>query len=65
MPQPAIRASIRAMTMRSGERWAALAARSLPQNSATGASSWRPGRKLLTLGKRLSSMETPAIPAAS
>ena len=51
--------------MKSGSICVLFAATILPTNSATGASSWRPGTKLFTLGKSLSSMQTAAMPAAS
>src|SRR5438045_8048960 len=62
-PQPAISASTRATTTKSGSPWLSLPALILPQNSSTSARGWRSERRNeFVLGKSLSSIVTPAAP---
>ena len=61
-----MRASTRAMMTKSGSRRDFTAARILPANSSMERSSRRmPGYRLHFLGKMLSSMQMPAMPARS
>jgi hypothetical protein len=65
-PQPAMKASIRATTQKSGSDWVSFAAMILPANSCTSASGCAsPRMKEFVFGKSLSSMHIAATPRLS